>query len=73
MDSKGNVYSPEQVDEMMKAAVGGHEQSRQTLKTLMPLELEEATQLAGMNRAQRRAFYSNNRRTRPRFGGATKT
>jgi hypothetical protein len=71
MDSRGTIYGPTEIQELEAMAKAGDAEAAKKLDRMLPLTTDEATQMEGMNRAQRRAFYSNERRKRPRFGGAT--
>lgn len=73
MDSGGRIYKPEEVNELEKKEQAGDAKATQILDRLIAIDEAEAQQLVGMNRAQRRAFYSNNRRKRPRFGGGSRS
>lgn len=62
MDSRGNVYNPEAVEALKAEAEAGNERARKVVKQLVGLDEEDMRHVANMNRAQRRAWYSDHRR-----------
>lgn len=70
MDSRGNIIQADIVAALESAAKEGDKKAAAKLATLVPIEAGELSAVQGMNHAQRRAWYSNKRRTRKRFGGA---
>lgn len=75
MDSRGNFYLAAELTALQKEAeeVGaGGARARGKLAELVPITDFELAELRGMNRAQRRAWYSDKRRSRPRFGGGSR-
>ena len=68
MDNWGTIHGPDEIEELKRQSEASQE-AKKKLDRMLPLTEDEAKMMEGMNRAQRMAFYSDQRRKRPRFGG----
>lgn len=72
MDDKGTIFPGDVVDAIQREAAEGDEEMRLLSRRLEPLSGLDLAEVRGMNRAQRRAWYSNRRRKNKRFGGTVR-
>lgn len=62
MDDKGNIYDHPGILRLEAQADAGNVAAKKAVKSLVGLDATDIAHVADMNRAQRRAWYSDRRR-----------